>query len=131
MSGSVFVSMCAKYKLDISLALAQCQIEGNFATMGRPRTTNSAFSVGLFDTGETKFVYTHPDESVEPYCRLMQKNYLQYGKKSAEELLRGGFVNASGQRYASARNYESNVSQTRNNIISQSKIMTLYNKLVS
>ena len=131
MSGSVFVSMCAKYKLDISLALAQCQIEGNFATMGRPRTTNSAFSVGLFDTGETKFVYTHPDESVEPYCRLMQKNYLQYGKKSAEELLRGGFVNASGQRYASARNYESNVSQTRNNIISQSKIMSLYNKLVS
>ena len=29
MSGSVFVSMCAKYKLDIFLALAQCQIEGN------------------------------------------------------------------------------------------------------
>lgn len=131
MSGSVFVSVCAKYKVDISLALAQCQVEGSFATLGRPRTTNSAFSVGLFDTGENRYTYSHPDESIEPYCKLMQKSYLQYGKRSAEDLLRGGFVNASGQRYATAQNYEEMVSRTRNGIISQSKIMTLYNKVLS
>ena len=64
--------------------------------MGRPKRTNSAFSVGCFDNGKSAFRYKHPDDSIEPYIKLVKYNYMN--GRSVEQLLSSGFRNKNGAK---------------------------------
>jgi len=71
--------------------------------------TNSVFNVGAFD-GDTyeqiqgRYKYKHPDYSIEPYIRLLYKDYIG-GKRTELDLL-AKYVNKNGKRYASGPDYE-------------------------
>lgn len=71
--------------------------------------TNSVFNVGAYDklTIEQingKFKYKHPDHSIEPYMKLLYRDYIS-GSKTELDLM-GKYVNNSGKRYSSNMNYE-------------------------
>lgn len=117
------VLACAKYKYDLPLLLATAKVESMFGTTprcykgtrGNP-PTNSVFSVGSVDTGANWNYYKSADASVEPYIKLMLKNYLV--DKSVEDVLHPGkLVNTIGKRYASDTKYESTLKSQRNKII--------------
>ena len=110
------VLACYGYKYDLPLLLAQLKLESHFGTTPRARRTNSMFSVGSWDNGRDLYKYKTQDESIIPYIELMQKDYLQNGKKTVNNLL-NRFVNKHGNRYAGDPNYESSVRNTRNSII--------------
>ena len=101
---------------DIPLLLAQLQIESHFGTTERARRTNSMFSVGAYDNGVDAVKYPDQNASIEPYIKLINKNYLLDGKKDVDQLLQN-FVNGAGNRYASDKNYEKHLIVTRNKII--------------
>lgn len=97
-----------KYKRYVApeLALSQLVLEGgirNGNINSRPIRTKNPFNVGNVDTGENVF---HQDvqTGINEYYNLIAKNYLGKGR-SAKDLL-SNFVNKSGNRYATAPNYE-------------------------
>lgn len=110
MTGKNLVERCDEYGVDIRLALVQGHMESHFATAGTAARTNSAFNVGAFDGHSAKtqirngYGFSHPDQSVEPYLKLLKKRYLVNGK-TEQDLLRN-FVSGGGHRYASYRGYE-------------------------
>lgn len=109
LTGYAIVEMCEKYDLDIKFVLAQGHIESHFGTTGMAQKTNSVFNVGAFDNHtytmiNGKFKYKHPDYSIEPYMRLLYRDYIT-GTKTELDLM-GKYVNKNGQRYSSNQNYE-------------------------
>ena len=109
--------LCYKYNFDEPLLLSQSQNESHFGTAPRARRTGSVISIGQWDN---KTVTTYPDQDscFEPYIKIMQRDYLQNGKVSVDDLLKAGnFVNYLGMRFASNPHYERNVRVTRNKII--------------
>lgn len=109
LNGYAIVENCEKYDLDIKFVLAQGQIESHFGTTGMAIKTNSVFNVGAYDklTIEQingKFKYRHPDHSIEPYMKLLYRDYIS-GSKTELDLM-GKYVNNSGKRYSSNMNYE-------------------------
>ena len=118
------VYMCYKYNYDIPMMLSQAQWESTYGTTNRAVKTGSIFSVGLWDS-KTVTTYDNQNESIEGYIKLIQRDYLQNGKKTYDDLLKPGkFVNMDGHRYASNPKYEDNIRGTRNSIIRRIPILT-------
>ena len=53
------------------------------------------------------YKYSHPNESIEPYLKLLYRNYLT---DEAEAGLLKKFVDRNGNRFASDKNYEEKLS---------------------
>lgn len=114
LDAEMLVSACEKYNLDITFVVAQAFIESHFGTKGVAARTNSVWNVGTFDNGTILYKYKHPNESIEPYAKLLYEDYLMkydstniHNQKDILQLLQDrGFVNYDGKRYASARDYE-------------------------
>ena len=107
-----------QYEYDLPLLLAQLQIESHFGTTERAQKTNSMFSVGSYDDGRDVVKYADQDSSIIPFIKTIKRDYLMNGEKDVYQLLKN-FVNHNGHRYASNPNYESDLSKTRNSIISK------------
>ena len=120
LDGKIVVDMCLKYNVDIIFVLAQGQIESHFGTTGTARKTNSVFNVGAFDGRSSAtqikkgFGFEHPNESVEPYLKLLCNNYLVNGINVNN--LMYNYVNKYGQRYASHIGYEKMIRSVYNKI---------------
>ena len=131
--GKAIARGCLKHNIEPAFVLAQSQIECHFGTTGTSLKTNSAWNVGAYDGKSVSWMakrghtYHHPDESIEPYLNLLEDKYLVNGK-TIHHLMRN-YVSAGGHRYASSRDYESNLRRTYEDIKSNTKINTLYNKI--
>ena len=101
------------------LALSQLVLEGgigNKDTNSKPIRTKNPFNVGNMDNGQI-VQYGQVQTAINTYYNLIAKNYLGKGK-TAKDLI-NNFVNNSGNRYASATNYESKL----NSLSSQANAM--------
>ena len=76
------------------------------------------FSVGAYDNGKDVVKYSNQDASIVPHIKFIKKNYMLDGKKDVDQILQN-FVNHDGKRYASNKNYENDLTKTRNSIISK------------
>lgn len=102
----ILVEKCEEYGIPISFTLAQAEIESHFGTKGLAFKTNSVWNVGAFDNlpdKEVKYKYDNPNNSVDDYLSLLDRNYLQ--GKTIEDLLES-YVDINGSRYASDKYYE-------------------------
>lgn len=105
------IDLCSLYNVDLRLALVQGHVESHFGTKGTAAKTNSVFNVGAYDGHSANrqkrngFGFKHPDDSVEPYLKLLTSSYLVNGRTENDLLYK--FVNVHGMRYASSTNYES------------------------
>lgn len=128
----VLVNSCEKYDIDIRFVLAQAQIESHFGTTGIAKKTNNVFNVGAYDGKASdqihkKFKYDHPDYSIEPYLKLLFKNYIT--ENGNELLLLNKYVNKQGKRYASNPNYETQLRITYKNITNNTSIGYLQDEM--
>ena len=104
----ILVDACEKYNIEVKFALAQGELESHFGTKGLASKTNSVWNVGAYDGHfyskimET-YKYSHPNESIEPYLKLLYEKYLT---NEVEEGLLRNFVDHNGNRFASDKNYE-------------------------
>ena len=113
LDGLVVVNKCIDYDIDICFVLAQGEIESHFGTKGLARKTNSVFNVYAYDDKKLHEInkngkYRHPDDSVEPYIKLLKREYLVDNKTEYDMLKK--YVNYCGNRYASAPDYEQKLS---------------------
>ena len=104
----VLIDACEKYNINVKFALAQGEIESHFGTKGLATKTNSVWNIGTYDNHSYSkimsiYKYSHPNESIEPYLRLIYKKYLT---QEAEEGLLNKFVDHNGHRFASDIYYE-------------------------
>ena len=104
----VLVAACEKYNIEVKFALAQGEIESHFGTKGLASKTNSVWNVGAYDNHFYSkimgtYKYSHPNESIEPYLKLLYEKYLT---NEVEEGLLRNFVDHNGNRFASDKNYE-------------------------
>ena len=97
------VKYADKYDIDIRLFLTQGLLESHYGTKGLARKTHSVCNVGAWDDGTITHRYNHPDESIEPYFKLIKEQYLV---DKTEDTLLKNFVNKQGNRYASYPYYE-------------------------
>jgi flagellum-specific peptidoglycan hydrolase FlgJ len=105
------------YSFDLPLLMAAAHLESCFGATNRAKKTNSVFSVGSYDNGKNVVTYSHPNESINGYIKLLLNDYLINGKTINDLLKPGGFVNKNGDRYASKKNYEKLLKSVRNRII--------------
>ena len=116
------VEACNKTGFDLPLLIAQAHLESCFGLTPRARRTNSVFSVGSYDSGKNAYIYATQNDSIEPYIRLVQNNYL--GNRTIDDMLQpGAFVNGQNKRYATSKDYEKKVASIRNRIISKYPIL--------
>ena len=107
----LMIDLCSEYGVDIRFVLAQGQIESHFATKGTASRTLSIFNVGAYDGHSASrqrrngFGFSDPNESIEPYLRLITTEYMVNGKTESD--LMKNYVNGLGMRYASNPRYES------------------------
>ena len=104
----ILVDACEKYNIEVKFALAQGEIESHFGTKGLASKTNSVWNVGAYDDHFYSkimgtYKYSHPNESIEPYLKLLYEKYLT---NEIEEGLLRNFVDHNGNRFASDKNYE-------------------------
>ena len=104
----ILVDACEKYNIEVKFALAQGEIESHFGTKGLASKTNSVWNVGAYDDHFYSkimgtYKYSHPNESIEPYLKLLYEKYLT---NEVEEGLLRNFVDHNGNRFASDKNYE-------------------------
>ena len=99
------VYLCYKYDFDLTLLVAMMQGETHFGTSNRSIRTGSVISIGQYDN-KTVVTYNNQDECFEPYIKIVQRDYLDNGNKSVDDILADGkFVNYMGKRYASDPRY--------------------------
>ena len=126
------IDLCSKYDVDIRLVLVQGHVESHFATKGTAARTYSIFNVGAYDGDSVEkqkrngFSYKHPDQSVEPYLKLLTTNYLVNGKTEIDLL--NNFVNFEGKRYASSKTYEKLLKEKWDRIDSIADISRTYSE---
>lgn len=99
----------------VEMALAQLQQEGYLAKgskANKPQRTRNPFNVGNTDDGS---VVNHANiqSGINTYFDLMARNYLV--NKTPNDLLQN-FVNRSGNRYATDRNYEASLKRIIKNV---------------
>ena len=111
------VKIAYKYNFDLPFLMAAAHLESCFGATPRARKTNSVFSVGSYDNGKNVVTYSHPNESIEPYIKLLISDYLINGKTINDLMKPGKFVNKNGHRFASNKKYEQQLRQIRNRII--------------
>lgn len=123
LSADHLVLTCARYHYDLPLALCTAYLESMLGTSKRchdgtngNKPTHSVWSVGSVDSGANWNYYKHDNESLEPYIKLMLKNYL-VGKTVDQVLKPGKLVNTQGNSYASDPNYENKLAVSRRNLI--------------
>ena len=85
-------------------AIAQLMQEGGFVKNSKPHRTNNPFNLGNTDDGSEK-KFNSIEEAINAYYLQLGKTYLM-GSNYEKLLQDGGFVNQSGNRYASDPNYE-------------------------
>lgn len=111
---TLLVQLCSKYKIDITLVIAQAILESHIGTKGRAVQTNSVWNVGTFDNGMIHYTYPTPSESIEPYLKLVKNKYLIKITARGDTLQRDignliadrGYINHEGKRYATSPTYE-------------------------
>lgn len=107
----IMIDLCSEYGVDIRFVLAQGQVESHFATKGTAAKTLSVFNVGAYDGHSASrqcrngFGFSDPNESIEPYLKLITNEYMVNGKTESD--LMKNYVNGLGMRYASNPRYES------------------------
>ena len=113
LNGIRLVEICDEYDFDIKFALAQGQLESHFGTEGVAAKTNMVWNVGAYDNKSAKQIIkdgnkntapSHPDESIEPYIKLLYAKYLVNGKTEKDMFI--NYADSTGRRYASNPNYE-------------------------
>ena len=119
LSPLVLLEMCEKYDVDIRFVLAQAHVESHFGTKGLAARTNSVWNVGAYDglndsQISRRFKYDHPDDSIEPYLRLLKKRYLIEGKTEMDLVKK--YVSSDGKRYATYQNYEQEIQNKLQNM---------------
>lgn len=126
------IDLCSEYDVDLRLVIVQGHVESHFATKGTAARTYSIFNVGAFDGHSADkqkrngYGYKHPDYSVEPYLKLLVKDYLVDGKTELDLLNK--FVNKNGKRYASSTTYESMLKDRWDKIDEIANITQTYNE---
>ena len=128
---SALLDICEKYSFDVKFALAQGEIESHFGTKGLAAKTNSVWNVGAFDKMTfsdilKKHKYSHPNESIEPYVKLIYEKYMT---STTEEGLMYKFVDHNGNRYATSKDYEERLRFKYKTILNTTKIDSLQNQL--
>ena len=125
------VDACEKYNIEVKFALAQGELESHFGTKGLASKTNSVWNVGAYDghfyskiMGTYK--YSHPNESIEPYLKLLYRNYLT---GEAEAGLLKKFVDRNGNRFASDKKYEERLRYKYKYISNNTQIDSLTSQL--
>ena len=126
----VLIDACEKYNIEVKFVLAQGEIESHFGTKGLASKTNSVWNVGAYD-GHTfskimNYKYSHPNESIEPYLKLLYNKYLTY---ETEVGLLKKFVDHDGNRFASDKNYEERLSYKYKYIGNNTRIDSLSSQL--
>lgn len=122
--GYAIVEECEKYNVDICFVLAQGEVESHFGTKGIASKLNSVFNVGIYDNKtveqiENQYCFDYPNESVEPYLKLLTTRYLV---NKLETNLMQKFVDINNKRYASDPEYEAKVSNKYKYICENTKI---------
>ncbi len=108
------VEKCLEYETDIIFVLSQALLESHFGTKGKAAETNSVWNVGTYDNGQILYCYKNPNESIEPYLKLVNEKYLIDVSSSGDTIYKDlghlvqdrGYTNYRGARFASARGYE-------------------------
>ena len=126
--GYAIVDECEKYNIDICFVLAQGEIESHFGTKGLGGKFNNVFNVNVHDkvrnakTMNKNYIYTYPNESIEPYLKLLISKYLV--DKTELDLL-NNYVDVNGLRYASSETYEEVLTSKYKTIIASTNIKCL------
>lgn len=132
LKGYAIVDECEKYGIDICFVLAQGEIESHFGTKGLGGKFNNVFNINVHDKvkGESdmnkKYIYKYPNESIEPYLKLLVDNYLV--DKLETDLL-NKYVNKNGLRYATDPDYEVKLRGKYNSIVENTNISQLQSQL--
>ena len=111
-----------KYDIDPRLFLVQGYLESHYGTKGLATKTHSVCNVGAWDDGTITATYKHPNESIEPYYKLISRRYLV--NKTIEELLKK-FVDKDGNRYASYLYYEDELRTLWNRVNNETQLDSL------
>ena len=114
LSAELIVDKCVEYETDIIFVLAQGLLESHFGTKGKAAETNSVWNVGTYDNGKVLYRYDTPNESLEPYLKLITENYFVNVTEQGDTVYKDishltsdkGYINHDGKRFASARGYE-------------------------
>lgn len=134
LTGECIVDRCLYYDIDIAFVLAQGQIESHYGTAGTAKNTNSVFNIGAYDGHSASkqrkngFGFNHPDDSVEPYLKVLINDYLVNGKTEYD--LMSNYVNYLNMRYASNKNYERMLKSVYNKIKKVTNIYDLQYNIV-
>ena len=121
------VKKCEEYEMDIIFVLAQGILESHLGTKGKAAETNSVWNVGTYDDGQILYQYNHPNESIDPYMKLVNERYLV--DKDLHNLVQDrGYINVNGKRFASARGYENGLRKLMVRIDMESSI-NLYQEI--
>lgn len=100
------VDASIKNNFSLAFMLAAAHLESDFGATKRAQKTNSVFSVGSYDNGKDAVTYDDPNDSVQGYIDLINRDYLVDGKTLDDLVKDGQFVNYMGKRYASNPKYE-------------------------
>lgn len=131
--GYAIVEECEKYDVDICFVLAQGEVESAFGTKGIASKLNCVFNVGIYDNKtaeqvEDKYRFEYPNESIEPYLKLLTTKYL-VNKLEHDLMLK--FIDINGNRYASDKDYEIKVSSKYKFICENTKIHEYHDMMKS
>lgn len=128
----VFIRSFSDANIDITLPLAQGLLESHYGTIGLARQTNQIFNVGayngyLFNDIHSNYKFKHPNASLKSYINLLKKRYLNH---KTEEQLFQNFSDQDDKRFATDTNYEANLRSIRQEILTTTKIDSLYKKYI-
>ena len=131
--GYAIVEECEKYDVDICFVLAQGEVESQFGTKGIASKLNCVFNVGIYDNKtvdqiEKQYRFDCPNESIEPYLKLLTNKYLV--NKLEQDLMRK-FVDINNKRYASDNEYEIKISSKYKYICDNTKIHEYHDMMKS
>ena len=130
---SIFES-CDEYNIDIVFVLTQAQIESSFGTAGVAAKTNSVWNVFAYDGKNANDMiadghgYKHPDQSIRPYLQLLKDKYLVKNKTELDLLQ--NYINNTGHRYASDKEYESRMQALYKSIKESTDIDKYYKEYI-